>query len=195
MTLYPHHDTRNAISLRSLLLPTTLLSLGIIISAASASELPPSPSDAATASAAAGPWNIHHSRPDRDGRFLSVPIYYGDWVPIEKAKAKIESLASAFSGVNQGQRRQDETVNVLTGDDFKDSYTLSVGGHYSPQQSTNAKPHVIGPKLPTWGTPARPTQGPRLPPQHPRTVYRGNGKVPRRPPQGMMQKPNIKTSI
>ena len=39
-------------------------------------------------------WNLRLSSPSRDGRFLSVPIYYGDWVPITKAKQTIEAVAS-----------------------------------------------------------------------------------------------------
>ncbi len=27
-------------------------------------------------------WNLKISDPNREGKFLSVPIYYGDWVPV-----------------------------------------------------------------------------------------------------------------
>ena len=40
-------------------------------------------------------WDLKISRADeRDGRFLNVPIYYGDWVPIETAKSTIQNVAS-----------------------------------------------------------------------------------------------------
>ena len=128
-------------------------------------------------------------------------------MPIESAKAKIESLASAFSQQHQqlsggssssssggSLRRQDDVI--ITGDDLRDSYQLSVGSHYkSSNNNNNAKSPVIGPYLPgaappqtsasSWGS--RATYGPKLPPPPPRTLYRGNGKVPRRqyPSQGM----------
>ena len=127
-------------------------------------------------------------------------------MPIESAKAKIESLASAFSQQHQqlsggssssssggSLRRQDDVI--ITGDDLRDSYQLSVGSHYKSSNNNNAKSPVIGPYLPgaappqtsasSWGS--RVTYGPKLPPPPPRTLYRGNGKVPRRqfPSQGM----------
>ena len=128
-------------------------------------------------------------------------------MPIESAKAKIESLASAFSQQHQqlsggssssssggSLRRQDDVI--ITGDDLRDSYQLSVGSHYkSSSNNNNAKSPVIGPHLPgaappqtsasSWGS--RATYGPKLPPPPPRTLYRGNGKVPRRqyPSQGI----------
>eukprot|EP00094_Tigriopus_californicus_P005476 TCALIF_05278-PA protein Name:"Protein of unknown function" AED:0.12 eAED:0.12 QI:0/0.33/0/0.5/1/1/4/0/1656 len=39
-------------------------------------------------------WSIRLSDPDRQGRFLSVPVQYGNWVPIAHAKQTIEAVAS-----------------------------------------------------------------------------------------------------
>ena len=88
--------------------------LFVFVGITSADKLPSDQDDA---------WSLRHSRPDRDGRFLSVPVYYGNWVPIENAKAKIESVASAFR--EQGVKPDD----VITSEDIKDSVVLSVGSH------------------------------------------------------------------
>lgn len=39
-------------------------------------------------------WSVTLSDPDRQGRFLSVPVQYGNWVPIAHAKQTIEAVAS-----------------------------------------------------------------------------------------------------
>ena len=52
-------------------------------------------------------WNLRLSSPSRDGRFLSVPIYYGDWVPITKAKQTIEAVASKIEAAVSPVRRKD----------------------------------------------------------------------------------------
>ena len=49
-------------------------------------------------------WNLRVSDPSRDGRFLSVPIYYGDWVPISQAKHTIESVASKIKAATSPVR-------------------------------------------------------------------------------------------
>ena len=54
-------------------------------------------------------WNLKISDPNRAGKFLNVPIYYGDWVPITKAKAQIDSLVAGF---DVSSRREDGTDGV-----------------------------------------------------------------------------------
>ena len=55
-------------------------------------------------------WNLKISDPNREGKFLNVPIYYGDWVPITKAKATIDSIA-AF--IDDGSRREDKQLEPV----------------------------------------------------------------------------------
>ena len=54
-------------------------------------------------------WNLKISDPNRAGKFLNVPIYYGDWVPITQAKAQIDSLVAGF---DVASRREDGTDGV-----------------------------------------------------------------------------------
>merc|ERR550532_211718 len=39
-------------------------------------------------------WNLKFSDPNRGGKFLNIPIHYGDWVPITAAKALVEEVAN-----------------------------------------------------------------------------------------------------
>ena len=39
-------------------------------------------------------WNLQFSDPNRGGKFLNIPIHYGDWVPITAAKALVEEVAN-----------------------------------------------------------------------------------------------------
>eukprot|EP00095_Tigriopus_kingsejongensis_P010291 snap_masked-scaffold474_size162001-processed-gene-0.17 protein:Tk10291 transcript:snap_masked-scaffold474_size162001-processed-gene-0.17-mRNA-1 annotation:"neurogenic locus notch-like protein protein 1" len=39
-------------------------------------------------------WNIQLSDPNREGKFLNVPVFYGDWVPLGNAKSTIEAVAA-----------------------------------------------------------------------------------------------------
>ena len=55
-------------------------------------------------------WNLKISDPGREGKFLSVPIYYGDWVPITKAKATIDSIAAS---IDAGNRREDKQLEPV----------------------------------------------------------------------------------
>ena len=41
---------------------------------------------------------------------MSVPIYYGDWVPITKAKATIDSIAAS---IDAGNRREDKQLEPV----------------------------------------------------------------------------------
>lgn len=50
-------------------------------------------------------WDLKFSDPDRDGKFLNVPIFYGNWVPITKAKAAIDYVAASL---DDSARRNDE---------------------------------------------------------------------------------------
>ena len=52
------------------------------------------------------PWNIQMTDPNRAGKFLNIPIYYGDWVPISNAKSIVESVASKIEAVNGKVRGQ-----------------------------------------------------------------------------------------
>lgn len=123
-------------------------------------------------------WNLKHSDPTRDGKFLNVPIYYGDWVPINSAKAQIESLASSVGTSPNKNRRKDEkgvgSSSILTTDDLtspvKSSFVVSEQRphhvkqhqyHYPHTQVNEAEerveidhhhhhyPQFIGPRLPT----------------------------------------------
>jgi len=55
-------------------------------------------------------WNLKISDPNREGKFLNVPIYYGDWVPITKAKATIDSIAAS---IDDGSRREDKQLEPV----------------------------------------------------------------------------------
>ena len=52
-------------------------------------------------------WNHQLSIPSGDGGFLSVPVHYGDWVPITKAKQTIEAVASKIEAAVSPVRRKD----------------------------------------------------------------------------------------
>ena len=105
-----------------------------------------------------------------------MPIFYGDWVPIDSAKAQIESLASSVqAAAPSNNRRKDEesdsSPSILITDDFtapvKSSFTFTdVHSHtpthpnefHSHHQTHEAEERVeidlfpptrfIGPKLP-----------------------------------------------
>lgn len=42
-------------------------------------------------------WNLKFSDPGRGAKFLNVPIQYGEWVPIDKARAIVEDVATRLS--------------------------------------------------------------------------------------------------
>ena len=59
-------------------------------------------------------WNLRISDSTRDGRFLNVPIYYGDWVPITRAKQTIEAVASKIEAATKNLRRVDPPPEIIT---------------------------------------------------------------------------------
>lgn len=67
-------------------------------------------------------WSLRVSDPSRDGRFLNVPIYYGDWVPITKAKQTIEAVASKIEAATKNNyvRRKDPPPEIITADQPED---------------------------------------------------------------------------
>ena len=92
-------------------------------------------------------WNLRISDTSRDGRFLSVPIYYGDWVPITKAKQTIEAVASKIEAATKSLRsRVDPPPEIITADSPKDRVDHQIvpyepSSHFSqwsqPQQQQN----------------------------------------------------------
>ena len=54
-------------------------------------------------------WNLKFSDPSRGGKFLNIPIHYGDWVPITAAKALVEEVASRHQ---RPRERLDKTAPV-----------------------------------------------------------------------------------
>ena len=96
-------------------------------------------------------WSLRHSNPTSDGKFLNVPVYYGDWVPIGSAKAQIESLASSVEVIPNSNRRQDdaleEPVPILASDDLTSPVKTSfvVSDHHSHvSNNQNHYPHWHG---------------------------------------------------
>ena len=60
-------------------------------------------------------WNHQLSIPSGDGGFLSVPVHYGDWVPITKAKQTIEAVASKIeAAINPIKRNNPEPLKIVT---------------------------------------------------------------------------------
>jgi hypothetical protein len=62
-------------------------------------------------------WSLRLSDSTRAGRFLNVPIYYGDWVPLTKAKQTIEAVAAK---IQNNLRRQDPPLEIITADEPED---------------------------------------------------------------------------
>ena len=59
-------------------------------------------------------WNLKFSDPNRGGKFLNIPIHYGDWVPITAAKALVEEVAN-----RQRQQAPRERVDKRPADPVK----------------------------------------------------------------------------
>ena len=72
------------------------------------------------------PWSLRISNSGRDGRFLNVPIYYGDWVPISRAKQTIEAVASKIQAANKPVRRKDPPPDIITADQPEDRLDIVV---------------------------------------------------------------------
>ena len=53
-------------------------------------------------------WNLKFSDPNRGGKFLNIPIHYGDWVPITAAKALVEEVANRQRQQNVPRERVDK---------------------------------------------------------------------------------------
>ena len=103
-------------------------------------------------------WSLRISDSARDGRFLNVPIYYGDWVPISKAKQTIEAVASKIeAAVKPPVRRKDPPPEIITADQPEDRLDIVVSHvpyevhpsqqqqhqrhHWSQQQQHQKHPH------------------------------------------------------
>ena len=54
-----------------------------------------------SASADKTQWDVTASSPVRDSRFLDVPVYYGNWVPINNAKATLERVAASIEAAQR----------------------------------------------------------------------------------------------
>ena len=68
-------------------------------------------------------WSLRLSNSGRDGRFLNVPIYYGDWVPITRAKQTIQAVASKIEAATKQYR--DPPPEIITADQPEDRYVFS----------------------------------------------------------------------
>jgi len=86
-------------------------------------------------------WSLRLSNSGRDGRFLNVPIYYGDWVPITRAKQTIQAVASKIEAATKQYR--DPPPEIITADQPEDRldtivpYDPSQNHHYATQHSHN----------------------------------------------------------
>ena len=74
-------------------------------------------------------WSLRLSNSGRDGRFLNVPIYYGDWVPITRAKQTIQAVASKIEAATKQYR--DPPPEIITADQPEDRYVLFYFWFYS----------------------------------------------------------------
>lgn len=124
----------------------SVISLGIT----SGDHLTSPYSPTSTSHKARNQWSLKNSSPTRDGKFLNVPVYYGDWVPINSAKAQFESLfSSSVDVVPNDNRRRDEFVAtaspILTTDDLtspvKSSFVVSDHPSHNANQHKHHHPH------------------------------------------------------
>ena len=53
---------------------------------------------------------MKHSDPSRGGRFLNIPIHYGNWVPITAAKALVEEVARGRLPHTPAERKDEEVA-------------------------------------------------------------------------------------
>ena len=65
-------------------------------------------------------WSLRLSDTSRDGRFLNVPIYYGDWVPITKARQTIEAVASKIEAATKNTFGRESPPDIITADQPED---------------------------------------------------------------------------
>jgi len=88
-------------------------------------------------------WNLKFSDPNRGGKFLNIPIHYGNWVPITAAKALVEEVANRQRGViPEVTAKQDDQEAVVEGDrraDHGDVVYINTPHHYKGHhhQQTN----------------------------------------------------------
>ena len=92
-------------------------------------------------------WSLRLSDTSRDGRFLNVPIYYGDWVPITRAKQTIEAVASKIEAASKLFRHSDPAPEIITADQPEDRldsivpYDPSQHHHYATQHTQQQHSH------------------------------------------------------
>lgn len=121
-------------------------------------------------------WDLVKSDPDRDGRFLNVPIYYGDWIPITNAKAIVENVAANIQKVQQPERLEVPPVPVKKDPGFLDRVDVQTAPEVP---SDEAEVEKTVPR-------SLPNQKPNLHGQQhrhrqPRPFWRGGNKRTRRP--------------
>jgi hypothetical protein len=54
-------------------------------------------------------WDISNSR---NGKFLNVPIFYGDWVPINNAKSVLQRVAASLNSAANERVDQQQTQQL-----------------------------------------------------------------------------------
>ena len=89
------------------------------------------------------PWSLRVSDSnDRNGRFLNVPIFYGDWVPITKARQTIEAVASKIEAATNPHRRKDPPPQIITADRPEDRLdTVQLQPQHVPYDPTSHHHH------------------------------------------------------
>lgn len=82
-------------------------------------------------------WNLKFSDPNRGGKFLNIPIHYGNWVPISAAKALVEEVANRQRGVTpEVTAKQDDQEAVVEGErraDHGDVVYINTPNQYKAQ--------------------------------------------------------------
>lgn len=63
-------------------------------------------------------WNLKYSDPSRTGKRLSIPLHYGDWVPIDKARALVEDLARGFTGQTAVKKKDSVSHQLIQDEDI-----------------------------------------------------------------------------
>ena len=127
-------------------------------------------------------WNLRISDTSRDGRFLNVPIYYGDWVPITKAKQTIEAVASKIEAATKSLRsRVDPPPEIITADQPEDRVDHQIvpyepSSHYSQWSQPQQQPQSHH-----W-RPPRPQRPPRRRVDNLRSKHRNHRKLPHNKP-------------
>ena len=76
-------------------------------------------------------WDVAVSAPVRESRFLDVPVYYGNWVPIGNAKATLERVAAS---IEAAQRQDVHHVPPVFVDSVKERVDVEPQQPQQPQQ-------------------------------------------------------------